>query len=137
MPSALVVDSTELPDSRQAAVVPPKIPQIAVGWKPRAWKAPDAAMPMRVTTSFPPTTSPGMSSKAREEVNAASRWAAVGISDPPFRVGAGEGGRRLGRAPLVDHVGALELDHDLAPLVDPAAAHGDDSHARVRLRLAQ
>src|SRR5256885_13015428 len=31
----------------------------------------------------------------------------------------------------------LELDHDLAPLVDPPAAHRDDPHARVRLRLTQ
>ena len=38
-----------------AAAVPPKIPQIAVGWNPRLWKAPDAAMPTRVTISFPAT----------------------------------------------------------------------------------
>ena len=30
----------------------------------------------------------------------------------------------------------LKLDHDLAALVDPAAAHRDDADARVRRRLA-
>ena len=38
-----------------AAATPPKMPQIAVGWNPLAWKAPEAAMPTRVTTSFPAT----------------------------------------------------------------------------------
>ena len=33
----------------------PKIPQIAVGWKPRRWNSPEAAIPSRVTTSFAPT----------------------------------------------------------------------------------
>ena len=37
------------------AATPPKTPQIAVGWKPRAWNAPGAAMPTRQTTSFPAT----------------------------------------------------------------------------------
>ena len=43
----------------------------------------------------------------------------------------------LGGVALVDHERPLELDHDLAALVDAAAAHRDDADARVRLRLAQ
>ncbi len=55
MPSADAVVSAPAPSSRAAAAVPPKIPQIAVGWKPRSWKRPGAAMPTRVTTSLPAT----------------------------------------------------------------------------------
>jgi hypothetical protein len=36
MPSALAVSPTESPLRRAAAAVAPKMPQIAVGWKPRA-----------------------------------------------------------------------------------------------------
>ena len=52
-PRALVVVSASRPARRAAAAVAPKTPQTDVGWKPRAWKAPDAAMPIRDTTSVP------------------------------------------------------------------------------------
>ena len=55
IPSALVACSASSPPRRAAAAVAPKIPQIAVGWKPRLWKAPGVAMPILVTISFPAT----------------------------------------------------------------------------------
>ena len=55
MPSALVVIVASTRPRRETVATPPKIPQIAVGWKPRAWKAPGAAMPTRQTTSLPAT----------------------------------------------------------------------------------
>ncbi len=55
MPSALAAVRASLPVSRAAADVAPKIPQIAVGWNPRAWKSPEAAAPSLVIVSFPPT----------------------------------------------------------------------------------
>src|SRR5262245_62020905 len=55
IPSALAVASGPQPARRAADVAAPKTPQTAVGWKPRPWNRPDAAMPTRVTTSLPPT----------------------------------------------------------------------------------
>ena len=55
MPSALAVVAVSAPVSRAVAHAAPKIPQIAVGWKPRAWKRPDAAAPSRVIASLPAT----------------------------------------------------------------------------------
>ena len=64
------------PISRAEAAVPPKIPQIAVGWKPRAWKRPDAAAPTRVTTSLPATIA--VSSSAPDEPCASAVASAAG-----------------------------------------------------------
>ncbi len=61
MPSALVVTAASSPVTRATAATPPKIPQIAVGWKPRAWNAPGAAMPTRHTTSLPATMAASVS----------------------------------------------------------------------------
>ena len=55
MPSALAASAVARPPRCAAAAVAPKIPQIAVGWKPRSWKAPGVAMPTRVTISLPAT----------------------------------------------------------------------------------
>ena len=55
IPSALVVTAGSTRPSRLTDATAPKIPQIAVGWKPRAWNAPDAAIPTRQTTSLPAT----------------------------------------------------------------------------------
>src|SRR5437763_5179159 len=240
MPSALAVVRVSAPVSRAAAAVAPKIPQIAVGWKPRAWKRPEPAAPRRVITSAPPTiaastslpcrpcasptasaaghvtvetwltesecvssksspwqsiafanaafgagrrasrpitvacasppssaiacrpsaatpaacaarpqprvssrcsfacsvTSAGTASSVSVVANSASLSAAV-ISHRPVVVGTGERVLHLGGFALVDHERPLEFDHDLAALVEAAAAHRDDADARVRLRLAQ
>ena len=64
-PSALVVVSASRPARRAAAAVAPKTPQTDVGWKPRAWKAPEAAMPIRDTTSVPAVTAVRTSSPDR------------------------------------------------------------------------
>src|SRR5262249_51715605 len=55
IPSALAVDGASTPASRDAAVAAPKMPQLAVGWDPRAGEAPDAGIPTLVTPSLPPT----------------------------------------------------------------------------------
>src|SRR5262245_19826268 len=93
-------------------------------------------------------TSAGMSSSRREVVQFAILSAAVGMSPllfgpdeirplhGPGLVGLGEGVAHLGGVSLVDHECSLELDHDLASLVQASAAHRDDSDARVRLGLA-
>src|SRR6202521_1238966 len=56
---------------------------------------------------------------------------------PPVLVGAGERVPRLGGVALVHHEGPLELDHDLAALVDAATPHRDDAQARPRRGLAR
>ena len=48
-----MVVSGSSPPSLATAATPPKMPQIAVGWKPRWWKRPEAAMPTRMTVSLP------------------------------------------------------------------------------------
>src|SRR5581483_472085 len=70
---------------------------------------------------------------------ALGRWRASleGPLHRPVLVGTGKRVLHLGRAALVDHERASELDHHLTPLVDAAAAHGDDADARVGARLAQ
>src|SRR5579859_4685850 len=240
MPRALAVVAVSRPVRRAAAAVAPKMPQIAVGWKPRAWNLPEAAVPSRVIASLPATipastsgpasprawptasaagqvtvemcetesecvssksspwqsiafakaafgpgscasspitvacasppssaiacrpsvavpvawaarpqpsvssrwsfawcaTSSGTSSSASVVANSASRSAAV-MSHRPFRVGSWKCVLHLGGVSLVDHERPLELDHDLAALVEPPAAHRNDADARVRLRLAQ
>ena len=65
IPSAEAVVAASAPIKRADAAVPPKIPQIAVGWNPRAWNSPEAAAPTRVTISFP-TTIAGSSSAPDE-----------------------------------------------------------------------
>jgi len=55
MPSALAAVGVSAPVSRAVAQAAPKMPQIAVGWKPRAWNRPEAAPPSRVIASFPAT----------------------------------------------------------------------------------
>ncbi len=64
MPSALAVVAVSRPVRRAAAQVAPKIPQIAVGWKPRAWNLPEAAVPIRVITSLPATMAASTSAPA-------------------------------------------------------------------------
>ena len=227
------------PPRRAAAAVAPKIPQIAVGWKPRLWNAPGAAMPTRVTISLPaidrrqqlataraarlgererrrhdhgrhvrrPTRSACRRSRARGRASRSRRRrsAPAGRSSSPITDASGsppssdiavrpsapiprpcaarpqprtsstcsfaasttgggtvvevelerpgceplgglhtvhssvrarEAAYGLRRRSLVDHERAPVLDHDLAALVDAAAAHGDDADVGVRLRLA-
>src|ERR1700680_549540 len=92
MPRALAVASTEAPPSRQAAATPPKIPQIAVGWKPRAWKAPEAAIPTRVTTSLPATIAAKSSGAAAAPASGA-------------RLGSGRRGRADDDTDVGDRIG--------------------------------
>ncbi len=54
----------------------------------------------------------------------------------PFGVRARERVADLVRPAPVGHERPVELDHDLATLVDAPAPHRDDADARVRLRLA-
>ena len=55
IPNALAASATDSPRRRAAAAVAPKMPQIAVGWKPRRWNSPGVAIPIRVTISLPAT----------------------------------------------------------------------------------
>ena len=75
MPSALVVTSASRSASRPTAATAPKIPQIAVGWKPRAWNAPGAAIPTRQVTSFPATIAASASRPPAPTASAAARAA--------------------------------------------------------------
>ena len=80
MPSALAVASTGAPASRVAAVVAPNTPQIAVGWKPRSWKAPGVVIPTRVTISFPATIAVSISRPVEPRASADATASALGIA---------------------------------------------------------
>ena len=56
IPSAWRVVAASRPaDASRPTAVAPNTPQMAVGWKPHAWKSGPATMPRRVTTSLPAT----------------------------------------------------------------------------------
>src|SRR5262249_50671273 len=82
------------------------------------------------------TTSTGTSSRSSEVAKPAIVSAAV-MSHRPVVVGTGKRSLNFGCAALVDHERALELDHHLAPLVDATAAHRDDAHVRLVVRLTR
>ena len=100
MPSALAVLRASQPARRIAAAVPPKMPQMAVGWKPRLWNAPDAAMPTRVTISLPATIA---ASSSRPSAPSASPTAAVHRHDDRAHVGHGVGVRVVVVEAVAEH----------------------------------
>ena len=100
IPSALVARSASSPPSRAAAAVAPKIPQIAVGWKPRLWKAPGVAMPIRVTISFPAMIAV---SSSRPLAPRASASAAAGGHDHGAHVRDRVGVRVVEVEPVAEH----------------------------------
>ena len=100
MPSALARRRASQPARRIAAAVPPKMPQIAVGWKPRLWNAPDAAMPTRVTISFPATIAV---SSACPSTPSASPTAARRRHDDRAHVGHGVGVRVVVVEAVAEH----------------------------------